>query len=257
MTATQLDATYQSQRLRLNATVAAATAAAWAHSFKDRAATVQRVIDIVTAGQAHTVRLVDAYMTAKAVQATGSGTLKHLDPALYTTDILRGIPAPSVYGRPFGAYGSFLKDGAHPADALQAAQSSVSKLAATDLQLAQTHSARDWMQHTDTEGLRIVGYRRVLSGAGPHCSLCTAASTRTYRISELLPIHEHCTCTVEPLWGTEPVASVGTTVRVDVDPELGPRLMADDWSPAGPRLNPGEHPSLGRHVVDVSAALSN
>lgn len=256
MTTTPLDTAYQAQRIRLTATVTAATASAWAQHYKDRNATIQRVVGIVTAGQAHTVRLVDSYMTAKAVQATGSGTLKHLDPKRYITDILRGLPAAEVYSRPFGAYGSFLKDGAHPKEALRAAQSSVSKLAATDLQLAQTHSARDWMQHDVTEGLRIVGYRRVLSGPGPHCSLCTAASTRTYKISDLLPIHEHCTCTAEPLWGTEPVPSIGTTVRVDVDPELGPRLMADDWTPVGPRLNlDEEHPALDRHVVDVTAAM--
>jgi hypothetical protein len=51
-----------------------------------------------------------------------------------------------------------------------------------------------------------------------------------------MPIHEHCTCGVQPLYGTEPVASVGTTVRVEHDPELGPRLMADNWTPVGPRI---------------------
>jgi hypothetical protein len=89
---------------------------------------------------------------------------------------------------------------------------------------------------TKTDEFRIVGYRRVLSGEGPHCKLCTAASTRTYRIADLMAIHEHCTCGVQPLYGTEPVASIGTTVRVEDDPELGPRLMADSWSNVGPRL---------------------
>lgn len=235
----QIDTAYQAQRLRLNAAVVAGVASAWASLHQDKQSTIAHVVKLVTVGQVHTVRLVDAFMTAKTLQATGQRARVGLDPALYTTTTLRGVAAASVYGRPFGAYGAFVKDGAHPSEAVRAAQASVTKLAATDLQLAQTHSARDWMQAVAggaTTEVRIVGYRRVLTGAGPHCALCTAASTRTYRIADLLPIHEHCTCTAQPLYGTEPVASVGTTVRVELDPELGPRLMADDWSPVGPPL---------------------
>jgi hypothetical protein len=240
---TQIDAAYQSQRLRLNATVVAAAASAWASQYKDRQRAIAHIVRLVTAGQAHTVRLVDAYMTAKAIQATGSGARVGLDPAKYSTAALRGVAADVVYGRPFGAYGALVKDGAHPGDAVKAAQASVTKLAATDLQLAQTHAARDWMQATAeqaTGDIRIVGYRRV-TGSDP-CALCAAAATRTYRISDLLPLHESCQCTVQSLWGTEPVASIGTTVRVEMDPELGPRLMAESWSPVGPRLTAYEEP---------------
>lgn len=234
-----IDRAYELQRLRLNATVSAAVAAAWVAKHADRHATIAHAVRLVTAGQAHTVRLVEAYMAAKAIEATGQRIHIGLDPALYTTSQLRGVAADVVYSRPFGAHGAFVKDGAHPDDALAAAQASVKKLAATDLQLAQTHAARDWMQAAGGEATaeaRIVGYRRVLSGPGPHCALCTAASTRTYRIADLMAVHEHCTCGVQPLYGTEPVASIGTTVRVEHDPELGPRLMADDWADVGPRL---------------------
>lgn len=233
----QLDQVYAAQRLRLNATVAAGAAATWAQMHADRQRAIDQIIHLVTVGQAHTVRLVDAYMAAKTLQATGRRVPITLDTSLYTIEALRGIAADKVYSRPFGAYGAFVNDGSQPADAIIAARASVSKLAATDLQLAHTHSARDWMQaDSQQEGIRIVGYRRVLAGPGPHCALCQAAATRTYRIADLLPIHEHCTCGVEPLYGTEPVASVGTTVRVEEDPELGPRLMADTWKSVGPTL---------------------
>lgn len=236
----QIDAVYGSQRLRLAATVAAAVAAAWAHRFQDREAAISQIVRLVTAGQGHTVHLVEAYMAAKAAQDGATVARVGLDPASYTTTILRGIEAASVYGRPFGAYGAFLNEGQSQETAIRAAKSAVSKLAATDLQLAQTHAARDWMQaasqQDETAALQIVGYRRILAGPGPHCVLCTAASSRTYRAETLLPIHEHCTCGVAPLWGTEPVASVGTTVRVEEDPELGPRLLAEDWSSVGPRI---------------------
>lgn len=171
-------------------------------------------------------------MAQRQLLATGNlADLVELELAAYTTEKMRGLPAAEVYARPFGAYAKFLSDGADEADAVRAAQASVSKLAATDLQLAQTHSARDWMSESEW----VVGYRRVLTGAHS-CDLCTLASQRTYRTSELMPIHEHCDCGIEPLWGHEPVASVGTTVRVENDPELGPRLMADNWRSVGPRL---------------------
>lgn len=171
-------------------------------------------------------------MVAKAMEDGVNLRRVGLDPASYTTTILRGIEAATVYGRPFGAYGAFLNEGQSQEAAIRAAKSAVSKLAATDLQLAQTHAARDVMVAEP----RIVGYRRVLSGPGPHCKLCELASTRTYKTSDLAAIHEHCTCGVQPLFGTEAVASLGTTVRIDDDPELGPRLMADTWSPVGPRI---------------------
>lgn len=227
-----LDLTYQAERLRLAAATSQEAATQWAVLLHDRAAAIARTVQVVQAGQAHTVRLLDAYMALKTLQATGAGSMIGLDPALYTTSTLRGVPADVVYSRPFGALKAFQSDGSHPGEAKRAALASLDKLVRTDLQLSQAAAARDWMSAEKT----IVGYRRVLSGPGPHCPLCTAAATRTYRKSDLMPIHEHCTCTVEPLWGTEPVASIGTTVRVELDPELGPRLMAADWSPVGPRI---------------------
>lgn len=221
-----IDGAYRSQRLRLISTVNAATASVWAQGFRDRDRVIQEVLRIVYAGQAQTVALVDAYMSAK----TGTGA-RGLPPQLYTVPVLRGMPADQVYARPFGALGGQLAQGAKFESAVTSGRDSLSRLVRTDLQLAQTHSARDWMAGEE----RIVGYRRVLGGA-KNCELCVSAADRTYRKEDLMPIHEHCSCSVEPVYGTEPVASVGTTVRVDDDPELGPRLMADSWSDTGPRL---------------------
>jgi hypothetical protein len=226
----QLASRYTTARLRQSATVQAAVAAAWAAMYSDRSVAIKRIVELVLAGQRNTVALVEAYLATETLLVTGEHASHALDPASYTIDALRGVAAAEVYARPFGAYGAFRSQGAEAAQAIEAARASVSKLAATDLQLAQTHAARDWMQAEP----RIVGYRRVLNL--PSCALCTAASTRTYRKADLLPIHEHCDCTVAPLFGTAPVASVGTKVRVQNDPEIGPRLMADDWSPVGPRL---------------------
>jgi len=225
-----LDHAYQIQRRRLSAAVTAAAAAIWARAYHDRQQAVTQTVQVVTAGQRHTVALVDAYMAAKMLQATGHGAVKGLDPALYTIAALRGVPADVVYGRPFGALSAELAKGADQPQAVDSGLAALTKFASTDLQLAQTNSARDWM----TSEATIVGWRRVTDG-NP-CELCGLAATRTYRKEDLMPIHEHCGCTVEPLWGDHAVGSVGTTVRVENDPEIGPRLMAASWSPVGPRL---------------------
>jgi hypothetical protein len=234
----QIDAAYQSQRLRLSAAVGSAVASAWAHHHEDRAATIDNIVRLVSVGQAHTVGLVDAYMAAKSIEATGSGARIGLDPALYTTEALRGVAAATVYSRPFGAHGAFVKDGCaaarrRPCRAGERHEARNHRSAARADARRTRLDAGD--RRADVGELRIVGYRRVLTGPGPHCALCTAAATRTYRISDLMAIHEHCSCTVQPLYGTEPVASIGTTVRVEDDPELGPRLMAD-VEPVGPRI---------------------
>lgn len=235
----ELDAAYTAQRARLVASVTAAVALAWGHLYADRSATIAQIVKLVETGQATLANLLGVYFAAKQLQTTGTPSQVSLNPDAYTTLALRGIPAEIVYGRPFGAYGASVDRGASVAEAIVSAQAYVKKIAATDLQLVQTHAAHDWMRATSVrdqgDELRIVGYRRVITNPNA-CKLCVAASTRTYRIADLMPIHEHCDCGVQPLWGTEPVASVGTTVRVEDDPEIGPRLMADTWSMVGPRL---------------------
>jgi len=181
-----LDHAYQTQRRRLSTAVTVSAAAIWARLYHDRGLFVMQTVQVVAAGQRHTVALVDAYMAAKMLQATGAGTVKGLDPALYTIAALRGVPADVVYGRPFGALGAELAKGADQAQAVDSGLAALTKLAATDLQLAQTNSARDWMSSEDT----IVGWRRVTDG-NP-CELCGLAATRTYRKEDLMPIHEHC-----------------------------------------------------------------
>ena len=70
-------------------------------------------------------------------------------------------------------------------------------LVETDVTLAARQEFARIMRATPT----IIGYRRVihpeLTKSGT-CGLCIAASTRTYDKRNLLPIHDHCVCTVLP-----------------------------------------------------------
>jgi hypothetical protein len=67
----QIDGVYRSQRLRLHSTVAAGAARLWANGYEDRERTIESALTLVRAGQARTVALVDAYMTAKTREAVG------------------------------------------------------------------------------------------------------------------------------------------------------------------------------------------
>jgi hypothetical protein len=227
----QLDGVYRTQRLRLRSIVTAATAAAWDAHHQDRERAVAAIVPLVSNGQRQIVHLTAGFMAAKATVARARVEPVTLDPGAYTTAAIRGVSAEAVYERPFGALAVHLGQGADFAAAALAARASLGKLVATDLQLAQTHAARDWLSGQE----RAVGYRRVLGG-GRNCPLCVEASTRTYHIEDLMPIHEHCSCSVSPIFEGEEVSGGSPQVRVEEDPEIGPRLLADSWSSVGPAL---------------------
>lgn len=227
----QIDATYRAQRLQLASLLGNASVRVWDQTYRDRDRFLSLILPLVKGGQAHTVRLMEAYMLAKAADAREQIARLDLPAELYTVGVLRGLPEDEVYARPFGALGAQLEQGADFAVAMASGRAALQRLTSTDLQMAHTRSARDFMVGQE----RIVGYRRVLGG-GDSCPLCRSAATRTYSREDLAPIHERCHCSVAPVFGDSPVPSVGTSVKVVDDPELGPRLVADDWSATGPVL---------------------
>lgn len=222
----ELDNQYRAQRLRLRATVLAQIARIWATAQpQSRDAFIAAVLPVVHAGQAVVVRLVDAFFATKTIDATGAGRVKGLDPAAYTVEAIRNQPAAVVYDRPFGALGYALATGADFAVARAAGGAALEKLASTDLQLAQTYAARDWM----SDEPQIVGYQRITSGG---CPLCTAAAGRTYRSEDLAPIHEGCRCDVAPVYGDVTHEHLPSGLVAVSDPELGSRLADDTWKVA-------------------------
>lgn len=218
----QVDATYRSQRMRLRSVLLATVARHWAvASPHDQGAFLGRVTAVVLAAQAQSVRLVDAYMATKTKAVIGTGAVKGLDPSLYTVDAIRGVPAAEVYSRPFGALGYALETGLDFSAARAAGGAALGRLASTDFQLAQTYSARDWMTSEES----ITGYERILGGDG--CELCQAAADgRVFATDDLAPIHDHCGCSVSPVFGPEPTKGASDVFSVESDPELGQRLVA-------------------------------
>jgi hypothetical protein len=68
---------------------------------------------------------------------------------------------------------------------------------------------------------RVVGYRRVLTGVS--CVFCATVSTQRYKSSELMPVHQHCDCTVAPIIGTEDPGRVVNADLLDRLRTLGPQ----------------------------------
>lgn len=67
-------------------------------------------------------------------------------------------------------------------------------------------TARDEAQKVMWSAPKVTGYRRIthpeFSKTGT-CGLCIVASTRFYKVSELMPLHDKCKCTISPITATQ------------------------------------------------------
>lgn len=178
---------------RLRAWAVEAVTATWrslpAYDEADLAAWLARVQPVVLAAQRQSVSLTNAYiaramerqpLAIDTAQIVGAAARNGTDPA-------------EVYRRPFVTVWTALKGGTPYADALAAGLARAASTAATDVQLAM-RGATDQIGHLDTA---IVGFRRVADAGA--CKLCVAAAAQRYHVGQLMPIHNHCGCGVEPL----------------------------------------------------------
>lgn len=225
----QIDYAYNTQRRRiLNLTAAGANRLWVAGGYNDRETFLQHVVAVVEAGQRQTVSLLSAYMTHKARTALNDPHHPYiaLNPDDFTVEKLRGVPADEVYARPFGTIGARMAAGVDFAAAAATAGSYVTKLAATDVQLAQTYGAKAWVAEANAGagdgGSQIVGYNRVTGGEC--CAFCETAAEQSYHTDDLMPIHEGCTCGVEPIYGDAGSFHSGEGSGAIADDELGARL---------------------------------
>jgi hypothetical protein len=142
---TALDKTYQDSRSRMISKAAEVAAKTWDPNDRD---SVKRVVAIVEGGMAQVANLVSAFFTQKARAHTGNAQLPMLTvPAReMKVEAVRGVKAAEVYERPYGAIGVALANGEDFDAATVSARDYVKKLALTDLQLAQTHAAKKWME---------------------------------------------------------------------------------------------------------------
>lgn len=198
---TQLDETFRAQRAQLRDAVVEQAVQIWKVQHPKRTRYLAQVLTAVEGGQRAMVTLTSAYLPSKA-REVGHARFKALSLDSYTVAKLRGTDAVGVYARPYGALYGALNAGRAEDDAQSAAADAVSKLAATDIHMAYTGSARDWMAGDKS----ISAFKRVPSGT---CDYCEAAAQGLYLPTGSMPIHENCECDLEPVFGAAAVAATG------------------------------------------------
>ena len=190
-------------------------------------------VPLVQGSQQTLASLVALYVAERASTATGATVAAPLIPATAILG-LRGVDPAEVYRRPFVALRTALSKGEDLPTAIERGADRLAKVAEGDMQQTHSESVRAAMRALPE---KPSGWRRVLTGTDS-CELCVAASTRTYGVEHLNPLHHNCDCRVEPVYG-EPARASDPVGYVMHHGELGPRPVR----PRDERTTPADLPA--------------
>lgn len=183
---------YQQALARVRRIAAAGVTVAWdrlgAYNVEDVPTFVGAVVPVVEGAQRQAAALTLGYMTRRGAQAS-------VDVAAVVAATRGGIPTADVYRRPFVTTWTALKDGRPWADAVRAGRERATSSAEMDVALATRDTAAAVVEGDD----RIVGWERIPDGGA--CEFCLLASTQRYHSGDLMPLHNRCGCSVEPVFG--------------------------------------------------------
>lgn len=165
--------------------------------------------------------------------------------------IERAISPLDEWNRPAEQYRYAKSIGKDDREAMEIAIKRVEEMGDLDLELAMRKTASNIIKATP----KVTGYRRVLhpelSETGTSCGLCIAASTRVYHKEELLPIHDHCHCSVMPIVDGEDPGHQFNEDDLKVLYELA--AGNDQVSLSRVRYKINEHGELGPYLVEQGA----
>lgn len=245
MTSVEIIRRYQEQYGRLRIGTAARLALLWDRlgglTDDDVERFTKAAVAHMSGAERATAALVAGYIAQLGRLATGTGRAVAIPPSQVTGEALRGVDPFEVYKRPIVTARTAISKGKTFAEAMSDARNRAMEIAALDIILTQ----RATTVAVAEKDKRIVGYRRVLTGAS--CPLCRIASTQRYHKDSLMPIHGHCDCGVAPIFGTEDPGQVinhkllgeirdeEAAVAVRHHGELGPVLVDRDDHFTGPR----------------------
>ena len=192
---------------------------------------LSRVVPVVLAAQAASVRITDAYV-ARFLRRAPLG----LAPAELTGAAVRnGTPPEVVYERPFVTLWAALGAGADFEDALNKALARAVSTAAMDVQLAMRATA-DAIDQADPG---IYGYQRVADPGA--CAFCQEVDGAYVKGSDgfVMALHNNCGCGLEPL--TEPHRGAvhlpdGTQIRPYQFGPLNDQVAVHEHGELGPVL---------------------
>lgn len=254
---------------------------AWAAALATQIEALQRLV----------ARTTDAYLARSLSTMTG----RRIRPAgiVDVTD-LRGpnLTHAGAYARAadvyrwqqsqFDAVGRAIARGQQPPavptiiDPVNAAVNRVAAVARADTQLAMRAQSQAVLTDHADRGL-VTGYRRIVHpelSKGGSCGLCIASSDRLYYVAELLPIHDHCECTVLPVTehndpgqrlnnadlgrlyehGQRADALKRTRYQIDEHGELGLVLNPAGAKVRGPRQVAADESKIRRSRTDAERA---
>jgi hypothetical protein len=181
---------------------------------------ISRVVPQVQSGQRQAVRLTNAYMARFT-----KGRPANLDlEALTGAGVRNGAAPAEVYTRPFVNVWTALSKGVPFVDAVRSGLARVTSTAEMDVALSSRAASVAYAATDD----RIVGFERVPDGGA--CEFCSLVSGQRYHSEDLMPLHNRCGCTVEPLMGVpvgrsrDVVHGDGVIAAVRDHGELGPML---------------------------------
>lgn len=243
---------YNAAQGQLRALLAAFIARLWAGVSaygNDEAAQFARTAVPVARGAQQAMAALTAAYLARLVSAMTGDPLRPpaVRPDVVTGEALRGVDPLKVYKRPVTQARVGLTRGKTVEQAAAAGLRRAQSIAATDLQLAKTHTSRTVIQHDG----RVVGYRRVLTGA-ENCGLCVVASTLRYHKKDLMPIHPGCDCATSVLVGHE---DPGLTVN---SAQVAEGAQAVGETRGGVKVyQPGDVLDLGDLLEPVHAAIED
>lgn len=227
---------YQQALAQLRDRAAVLVAAQWDrlghYDQEDVAPFVDAAVPIVTAAQSRAIAFTDGY-TARLL---GRPPLGLATADLIGAAVRNGADPATVYGRSFITVWTALKNGDTWQAAVAAGRARIDSTARMDVALSTRAAARQIGQDDD----RIVGYQRVPDGDS--CEFCDIVSGQRYTTDDLMPLHNNCGCTVEPILASErhrftgveandlsiPISRDGVTAAVREHGELGPVLVNGD-----------------------------
>lgn len=157
---------------------------------------VTMAVATVLGAQARASSMMVAYLEAILSVKTGD-VVKLAPPPAKAVQVaaIRGVAPETVYGRTASTLYWRLSEGDPFGVAADKAIDRAVISAQTDLQLARTHTVTGTLPQAGS----VVGYQRV-TDSDP-CELCATAATNLYHTDDLMPIHNRCSCGVEPIIG--------------------------------------------------------
>lgn len=183
---------YHDRTARVRASVQAQLVAVWNALPNYRDADVDRFVRIATpkvqAGQFATARLTAQHLGTPVMPREQIITARKVAPSL-------------EYRRPAVAVYRALSAGKPFTDSVASGTQRLTSLVSMDMQLALVAQSQ-----FSLKSRKATHFRRVLTGS-ENCPLCQIASTNVYSTDDLMPIHDNCDCTVEPIYDDSPPAA--------------------------------------------------